>query len=126
MHRTSRTAAAALLCASLALPWVAGTLLGLHHGHSPHHQEPSAHDAEALDLIFHGHHHEPGAPEHPHSLVLAKQSPASTRPSALLVVAASTGLQPPAMEAAAGARIPPRDGAHAPPPGTTVSPILRI
>lgn len=115
-----------MLCFTLVLPWAAGAILALHHGHSAHHQEPSVHDAEALDLIVHGHHHEPGAPAHQHHIVIAKQSPWTTKPSPVLLPAAHRPCGPGLPSLAAGARIVHPDSAHAPPPGTKASPVLRI
>ena len=126
MSRTGRVGAAALLGAALLLPSIGGIGIAFHHGHSPHHQEPSVHDAEALDLIVHGHHHEPGAPAHQHHLVVAKPSPATNRASLVLVAAALVDRTPFAAPLDTGAVSVPPDCAHAPPPGTTVSPILRI
>ncbi|HZN03673.1 MAG TPA: hypothetical protein VFD06_08820 [Candidatus Polarisedimenticolia bacterium] len=127
MNRTGRTSAAAILCAALVLPGVGGVVLGLHHGHSAHHHhEPPLHDAEALDLIVHGHHHEPGAPAHQHRFALGKQAPATTKPSILLDAPALLPCAAVAARLAAGSRTTPGGAAHAPPPGTTVSPVLRI
>jgi hypothetical protein len=126
MSRTGRAGAAAFLCAALVLPWVGGVAIAFHHGHSPHHQEPSAHDAEALDLIVHGHHHEPGAPAHHHHLVIAKPSPATIRPSGFIAGPALLPWTARTEPVTSGAVTVHPERSHASPPGTTVSLALRI
>lgn len=126
MNLGRRSVPAMLLLAALASPWAMGVAAthGLP-GHHHHDQADHAH-AEAFELIVHGHHHEPGTPQHQHSLAVAKPATPTLKLSFVHDLAAS--VHPGAVFSSVGSRVasPHADPAHAPPPIPATSPILRI
>jgi len=63
---------------ALAYPWVLGAALLVHlaghdHGRLGHDQP------DVIELIVHGHHHDPGTPDHQHSLTVSAPLLASAK-----------------------------------------------
>ena len=127
MRFAPRTVPATLILAALVLPWAMGMVAaphdtGDHHGHV----RPDLHHAKAVELVVHGHHHEPGTPLHQHTLVVAKSVTLTTKLSLALDLGSSVRPTEAPSNPATGFLAPHADLAHGPPLRATTSLILRI
>ena len=81
-----------LLVAAILFPSGAAVVMAVHLGSDDHqHHRANARPAEAVELVMHGHHHEPGTPPHEHAIVVTKLAAPITKPSLLLILATSVG-----------------------------------
>lgn len=91
MKLTSWSVSVLLLIAVL-FPSGAAAVMAVHLGRDhDHHHRSDARPAEAVELVMHGHHHEPGTPPHEHAIVVTKPAALNTKPSLLLILATSVG-----------------------------------
>lgn len=101
-------------------------VIAIHLGsdHDQHHRV-DARPTEAVELVMHGHHHEPGTPPHEHAIVVTKLAAPITKPSLLLILATSVGTNDVLLNPAAGTVA--RPTRFAPDPlALDSNPILRI
>ena len=81
-----------LLLMAVLFPSGAAVVIAVHLGsHHDHHHRVDARPTEAVQLVMHGHHHEPGTPPHEHSIVVTKLAVPITKPSLLMILATSVG-----------------------------------
>ena len=81
-----------LLLMAVLFPSGAAVVIAVHLGsHHDHHHRVDARPTEAVQLVMHGHHHEPGAPPHEHPIVVTRLAAPITKPSLLLILATSIG-----------------------------------
>ena len=116
-----------LALAALVIPWATGVVVSAHDiGDLHHHVQPDRHHAKAVELVVHGHHHEPGTPLHQHTLVVAKPT-ALTKKLSLTLDLASSVRPPEALSIPATRFLTLQaDLAHGPPLAPHTFHILRI
>ncbi len=79
--------------AALVCPWaMAFGVFARVTGHGHRHAHPDNHHAQAVEMVLHGHHHEPGIPLHQHTLVATKLTALTTKIS--LILDPATSVQP--------------------------------
>ena len=81
-----------LLLLAVLFPSGAAVVIAVHlSSDHDHHHRVDARPTEAVKLVMHGHHHEPGTPPHEHPIVVTRLAAPITKPSLLLILATSVG-----------------------------------